>query len=206
MKNYILDANLFFNMQAGLDLGQTTKDVIVNVTTYAQKLKKNKAADFFMPPRVVDEFLSFFDEEKEEFLKDFLSTIIVKSPSTAELNFPAGLFYKLVDDIRQRSYRGLRIGEEEIEAAGRLMLGGGNLNARDFQIKIGAVVKKYRERYRQATRLGFLDSVADLDLIVLARELDGFLISADEGVLNWGRLFGIKEVPLPVWRRQLQEV
>ena len=59
---------------------------------------------------------------------------------------------------------------------------------------IGKFIKSFRERYRQATRFGFLDSTTDLDLIVLTKELDGFLVSTDEGVVSWGRVFGVKEI------------
>ncbi|OGK12607.1 RNA ligase partner protein [Candidatus Roizmanbacteria bacterium RIFCSPHIGHO2_02_FULL_37_15] len=206
MERYILDANLFFNMEAGLGLGEKTEVVVKKLTEMVNKLKAAKRAEFYMPPRVVDEFLSFFDNKEQQFLKNFLSGITVKSPDIAKATFPAQVFYELVADIRQRSYRGLNIGEEEIEKAGRVMLGKNNLSTKDFQIQIGSVVKKFRERYRQATRFGFLDSVADLDLVVLAKELDGFLISTDEGVIHWGRLFGVKETPVGVWKKKLDDL
>ena len=206
MEKYILDANLFFNMEAGLDLGEKTEAVVKKLTDMVNKLKAAKRAEFYLPPRVVDEFLSFFENKEQQFLKNFLSVITVKSPDLAKATFPAQVFYELVADIRQRSYRGLNIGEEEIEKAGRAMLGKNNLSTKDFQMQIGSVVKKFRERYRQATRFGFLDSVADLDLIVLSKELDGFLISTDEGVIRWGRLFGVKETPVSVWKKKLDDL
>lgn len=203
MEKYILDANLFFNMEAGLDLGEKTEEVVKKLTEIGKQLKQNKKAEFYMPPKVVDEFLSFFDNKEQPFLKDFLSVVVVKSPDAGKMNFPAQVFYELVGDIRQRSYRGLNIGEEEIEKAGRSMLNKNNLSTKDFQIQIGSTVKKFRERYRQATRFGFLDSLADLDLIVLAKEIEGFLVSSDEGVLRWGRIFGVKETPVSVWKQKL---
>src|SRR3989338_382170 len=206
MEKYILDANLFFNMEAGLNLGTKTEEGVKRLTEMARKLKIANRAEFFMPPRVVDEFLSFFENKEQPFLKDFLSAITVKSPDVTRMMFPAQIFYELVADIRQRSYRGLNIGEEEIEKAGRAMLGKNNLSTKDFQMQIGSVVKKFRERYRQATRFGFLDSVADLDLIVLSKELDGFLISTDEGVIRWGRLFGVKETPVSVLKKKLDDL
>lgn len=204
MEKYVLDANLFFNMEAGLGLGEKTEDVVKSLTSLAKKLKNNKKSEFFMPPRVVDEFLSFFTNKEQLFLKDLLSSVSVKSPDIGKIAFPAQVFYELVGDIRARSYQGLRVGEEEIEKAGKTMLGKGNLSSKDFQIQIGSVVKKFRERYRQATRFGFLDSLADLDLIVLAKELDAFLVSTDEGVLRWGRIFGVKESPVAMWKARLE--
>lgn len=206
MEKYILDANLFFNMEAGLGLGDKTEEVVKKLTEITKKLKSQKKAEFFMPPKVVDEFLSFFENKEQSFLKDFLAVITVKSPDLGRLDFPAQVFYELVQDIRQRSYRGLNIGEEEIEKAGRTMMDKKNLSTKDFQIKIGSVVKKFRERYRQATRFGFLDSVADLDIIVLTKELDGVLVSTDEGVIRWGRIFGVKESLVSSWKKELHDL
>ena len=205
MEKYIIDTNIFFNMEAGLSLGEKTEDVVKKVTELANKLKRQKKAEFFMPPRAVDEFLSFFENKEEPFLKAFLSAITVKAPEIASVDFPATVFYQLVDDIRQRSYRGLNIGEEEIENTARKMLGREAPDKKSFQIGVGQHIKTFRERYRNATRAGFLDSIADLDLIVLSKEQAGFLITTDEGVLKWGRIFGVKEMPAVAWVKRLEE-
>lgn len=188
MESYILDTNLFFNMQAGLAMGNTTDEVMAQMTQFGKKVK------LYMPPKIVEEFLSFFENKEQNTIKQLMSVITVKSPSIETLAFPASIFYTLVDDIRSRSYRGLRVGEEEIEQAARGMMEAGALPKIEFQKKVGIQIKGFRDRYRQATRVGFLDSVADLDIIVLAKELDGTVVSTDEGLLKWSRLFGVKEM------------
>jgi RNA ligase partner protein len=198
MELYVLDTNLFFNMEAGLGLGQKTEDVVKTITEEAKRLRAENKAHLYMPPKVVDEFLSFFEDKEQPFLKEFLSVITVKSPDYNAMTIPASVFYQLVEDIRFRSYRGLSVGEEEIQKAGREMMGKADLDKKNFQITIGSIIKTFRDRYRQATRTGFLDSVADLDLIMLTKELDGYLVSTDEGVIKWGRTFGVKEITAPV--------
>ena len=47
MERYVLDANLFFNMEAGLGLGEKTESVVKNLTSIAKKLKTNKKSEFF---------------------------------------------------------------------------------------------------------------------------------------------------------------
>jgi uncharacterized protein len=205
MEKYILDTNLFFNMEAGLNLGKKTEEIIVNLTEIISRLKKEKKAEFFMPPSIVSEFLSFFENKEQLFLKNFLSVITIKSPEKSKISFPSTIFYQLVEEIRTRSYRGLNISEEEIESAGRKMMEEKDLGKKDFQIKIGATIKSFRNRYRNATRTGFLDSIADLDLIVLAKEQDGYLISSDEGVIIWGRSFGVKEIPSNLFSQKIQK-
>lgn len=206
MEKYIIDTNFFFNLEIKSGLGESPKEIIINLTKIIKKLNPasagEKKAEFFMPPRVLDEFLTFVDKE-EGFIKDFLSLISVKSPNNAKIDFPSSVFYKLVDEIRERSYKGLRIAEEVVDQAGQKMIGQNNLSKIEYQKTIGDIVTKLRERYRQATRFNFLDSVADLDLIVLSKELDGFLISSDEGVLTWGRIFGIKEVAASLFHSRL---
>ncbi|PIX68987.1 RNA ligase partner protein [Candidatus Roizmanbacteria bacterium CG_4_10_14_3_um_filter_39_13] len=188
MDTYILDTNLFFNMQAGLNFGKSTDEVIKNMTLCGKKV------ELFMPPRIVEEFLSFFENKEQENIKKLLAVITVKSPVIESFQFPASIFYTLVEDIRNRSYRGLRVGEEEIEQAGKSLMNAGPLSKMDFQKRVGQQIKGFRDRYRQATRVGFLDSVADLDIIVLAKETNGTVVSTDEGLLKWSRLFGVKEM------------
>ncbi len=206
MKHFCLDANLFFNMEAGFDLGNTTQEVVETVTAIALKEKQTEQAEFFIPPRVVDEFLSFFEDKNQPFIKEFLSAITIKSPDQSKFSFPAQIFYELIEDVRLRNYQGLQVAQEEIEQAGKIMAGVNTASAKEFQMKIGPVIKKFRQRFRQATRVGFLDSLADLDLILLAKELDGFLVTSDEGVFRWGRKFGVKEIRPALWRKQLQRV
>ncbi len=205
MDTYILDTNLFFNMEAGLNLGQKTEEVVKNITSAAKKLKESKQAIILLPPRVVEEFLSFFENKEQPFIKDFLSSVSVQSPSFNEMTIPASVLYQIIEDIRGRSYRGMTVAEEEIQNAGKDMMGKPELSKMDFQITIGKAVKGFRDRYRQATRFGFIDSLADLDLIMLAKETDGYLVSTDEGVTKWGRVFGIKEMSASVFGTKVSE-
>ena len=73
----------------------------------------------------------------------------------------------------------------------------------NFEIAVGNYIKKFRERYRNATRTGFIDSLADFECIALAKTLDGYLVSTDEGLLSWGRKFGIKEIPAVAWKKRM---
>lgn len=206
MEYFIIDTNIFFNMQSGLNLGKTTLEIIKNLSNLLKKGKKHKVFDFFMTPKIIDEFLSFFEKKEIDKIKDFLSLINIESPDLNKIEFSAVIFQKLIEDIRTRSYRGLNIAEEEIEAAAKKFSQEKILNVKDFQIKIGDFIRRFRERYRKATREGFLDSVADFEIIALAKQKDGFLVSTDEGVVSWGRLFGVKEMPALVFVKHLEFV
>lgn len=206
MKKYIIDTNLFFNMEAGLKLGKKTEEVINNITFSARKLLETGKGEIIMPPRIVEEFLSFFEDKEQTIIKQLLGVITVKSPELSRISFSVDLFYQLVDDIRIRNYRGLNLGEELITKAGKLMNDQKSSSIKEFQIQIGSVIRSYRDRYRQITRFGFIDSLGDLDLIVLAQEQEGFLVSTDEGVIKWGRKFGVREISASVFGEEMRRL
>lgn len=194
MEKAVLDTNLFFNMQSGLGLGSTTHDIVVGLTEKLRKLKEAKKVEILMPPKIVEEFLGFFEDQKQPFITQFLSVITAKSPDTRSQTISAEVLVQFVEDVRQRNYNGLRAGEEELRNAGRRLMGVPPSSTKEIQIAEGEGIKKFRQRFRQATRVGFLDSVADLELILLSKEQDAHLISSDEGVIYWGRALGVKEM------------
>ncbi len=204
MKKFVLDTNLFFNMEAGLGLGSKTEEVVRAMTEGMRRLKESGTHEFYTPPRIMEEFLSFFEDKTQEFLQEFQHEVITKAPHANELQVAAPVLYQMVDEARSRNYRGAAVAEEEIQKAGRAMAQAHDLSKKDFEMTIGPVIKNFRDRYRQTTRFGFLDSVADLDIIMLARELDGVIVSSDEGVIRWGRIFGVREMGVPAFGSMLK--
>ncbi len=206
MNNYVLDTNIFFNMEEGLNLGQKTEEVMIRLTKSAQVLHTKGLGVFYMPPRVVDEMQSFFEDKKDDVLVKFLSVITVQSPRIDTISYSARIFYDLVEDVYMRNLKGLRIGEEEIENGATAVMGAGSLDKKEFQTTVGNAIRGFRERYRRATRFGFLDSVADLDIISLAVEQNAAIISTDAGVLLWGRKFGAKEMSVSAFGERMREI
>ncbi|PJE63295.1 RNA ligase partner protein, partial [Candidatus Roizmanbacteria bacterium CG10_big_fil_rev_8_21_14_0_10_39_6] len=110
-----------------------------------------------------------------------------QSPDISTVSLQAGLFADLVEEIGKRLYRGLRITEETVRAVIQD-------SEKDTRILSETYVKLLRERYRKATREGFLDSTVDLGLILLARQTNGTLVSSDNGLLLWAQRFGCKQL------------
>jgi RNA ligase partner protein len=203
MQNYILDTNLFFNMEGHLGIGETTEKIIRNLTVAMGKTKDTHS--YLIPPTVADEIKTFFDNPEEDFLLDFFKMATIKSPSLTELTISAKTMSDFIDESRERSYRGMKVGEEEMISTGNLFMGKEVLPHKEYQITIGKVIKTFRDRYRNATRTGFLDSKADFELIMLAKETDGYLISTDVGVIKWGRIMGVKEMDSSAFGKMIQE-
>jgi hypothetical protein len=204
METYILDTNLLFNMEAHMGLGETSKDIMASLTEGLKKATRENLM-VMAPPRIIEEIKSFFEKpDEEKFLNDFLSEITVKSPSLTEATISAQVMALYIEESRERGYRGMNVGEEEIAHAGAMFMGTESLPKKEFQITIGKTIKNFRDRYRNATRTGFIDSLADFDLIMLAKEQNGFLVSTDEGVIRWGRMLGVKEVAPTVFGKKIQ--
>ena len=185
-------------MEIKSGFGSTSKEVISSFVPLAKKLMQEDKASFYIAPRIYEELVSFF--EGQTFFEELLSVLIIKSPTITDIQFNAAVFYQLIDEIRERSYRGLRIAEEAIDQAAKKTLTLSEPDRKSYQQSLQEPIKHLRDRYRQATRFNFLDSLADLDLIVLSKELNGILVSSDEGVIRWGRIFGIKEIPAQKFR------
>ena len=203
MEKFVIEINFFLNLEIKSGFGDNPKEICFSLSRLAKDLKARGRAEFFLPPRVRDEFMTFVKGD-EAWVRDIFSILTIKSPNIEKIQFPVEVFYKLVDEIRERSYRGLKIAEEMTDQSAKNIMGKGELDKIEYQKQLGITITKLRDRYRQATRVNFLDSVADLDLIVLCRELDGFLVSSDEGVVRWGRIFGVKEIPPQDLKRRLE--
>ncbi len=53
-------------------------------------------------------------------------------------------------------------------------------------------IQNMRKSYREALREGIIDSKEDVDLILLAKELDALLVTADRGAVKWAEKLGIR--------------
>jgi hypothetical protein len=53
-------------------------------------------------------------------------------------------------------------------------------------------VRKFREKYRNALRYGILDSGPDIDILLLAKELNAAVISQDMGIQKWAEQLGLR--------------
>ena len=90
-----------------------------------------------------------------------------KPPKKHELTCPAFLLYELIEDMRERINKGLRVAEKAVRGVSK---------AGEEEI-----IKDMRRKYREALREGIIDSKEDVDLLLLARELDALLVTADQG-------------------------
>lgn len=169
----VLDTSLFVNPEVRTDFGKTPTEAMENFLSIAAQIP---ILEFYMPPSIFQELLNFIDENKVS--GDLLTIIRQKPPKRHELSCPAFLLYELIEDIRERVNKGLRVAEKAVR-----------------DIKKGEekdVIQSLRRNYREALREGIIDSKEDVDLILLAKELDALLITIDHGVIKWAEKLGIR--------------
>jgi len=200
--NFCLDTNILFSFQKGIALGNSPGEVADQLT----KVGKSKKARFFMPPRIVEELYHLIDPNSKSKIDEFLAHVTVQSPTIHNQTIGVQILYDFVNESRERTQQGLHIADEIIVQTALLYLQRQEMPKIDFQKSLQPIKENLRLRYRNATRTGFIDSLADLDLLFLAKESEASLISADEGVVLWGRKMGVKEMGLSVFGETMRQL
>jgi RNA ligase partner protein len=172
---FVIDTSIFTNPDVYITFGRTPTTALKN---FLKLIIKLEGPDFYMPPSIYEELINFVDIDKIP--KDLQVRIFQKPPKKLEMNVPAFLLYELIEDVRHRIDKGLRVAEQAV----REVI---NDNEPD-------TINNLRRKYRSALREGIIDSKEDVDLILLARELDGILVTADKGIMTWADKLGIRYV------------
>lgn len=169
----VIDTNIFINPDIRNHFGNSPDEAFKN---FLKLVSKKDNIDIYMPPSIFEELMNFVDKNKIE--TKLLILIQQKPPKKYELKVPAFLLYELIEDIRNRVNKGLRLAEKAVRNSPE------NKDSDD-------IIANLRKNYRSALREGIIDSKEDTDLILLAKELDAKLISTDLGVLTWAKKLGI---------------
>jgi RNA ligase partner protein len=176
MERFILDTSIFTNPDIYTQFAQ---DAETAVRAFLE-MSRRTGVEFFMPTSVYDELRNMKD--LDAIAPDFEACIRIRSPRKYDLQIPATIVYELIDEVRKRIDRGLRIAEEHA----KLGYEGGAKG------DVGPVITRLRERYRETLRQGIIDSREDMDVLLLAYELDGVMVCADQGLRTWADKVGIK--------------
>lgn len=169
----IIDTSIFTNPDVYQSFGASPTEAL---HTFLGIVGKLDGPAFYMPPTIYQELLNFV--EIEQIPIEFQIRIFQKPPKRYEMSVPAFLLYELIEDVRHRIDKGLRVAEEAV---------------REVSAETEPeTIANLRKKYRMALREGIIDSKEDVDLILLAKEMDGILISADTGIVKWADKLGIR--------------
>ncbi|WP_202319435.1 RNA ligase partner protein [Archaeoglobus neptunius] len=156
-------------------------------------------------PSVYTELTSFLKRygcDEDVFAK--LDTWLVKkTPNRFEVKIPAAIFYDYIITVRQKMNRGRRLAEEYILEASAIT---SKLEDKsNIEVEIGSLISKFRDKYRAVMRQGILDSAPDLDVLLLAKELEAGVVSSDAGIRKWSERLGLRFVEASKFPRMLKE-
>jgi len=172
-RNVVLDTSLFVNPEVRDSFGSSPTEALNAFLSIAKQID---IVEFFMPPIVFEELMNFV--KREDISGDALLMIQQKPPKKHELRIPAYVLYELIEEMRERVNKGLRVAEKAVR----------NPDNREQ----GDTIKDMRLKYREALREGIIDSKEDVDLLLLSYELDALLVTADRGLIKWADKLGIK--------------
>jgi RNA ligase partner protein len=176
MQRFVLDTSIFTNPDVFRGFGADAQEAIRRFSGLARAT----GAEFYMPGSVYEELCKIKDLSTVG--AEFESVVRIRSPRKHEITIPGALLYELIEEVRYRIDRGLRIAEEAAKEAAQSTEDPGRL------------INKLRGRYREALRQGILDSKEDADVLLLSFELEAALVSADEGLRKWADKVGIEIV------------
>ncbi|MDP2166984.1 MAG: RNA ligase partner protein [Thermodesulfovibrionales bacterium] len=169
----VLDTSLFVNPDVRKSFGANPTEALENFLSLAREVPM---IEFYMPPSVFEELMNFVEPDKIP--PDLFVYLHQKPPMRYELSTPALFIYELIEDMRERVNKGLRFAEKAVRSAETK--------------KADEVIQDLRRKYREALREGIIDSKEDVDLILLAKELNALLVTADKGAIKWAEKLGVE--------------
>lgn len=190
MLSYVLDTSIFTNPDTFTQFGSDSQEAILVFLDLARQT----GARFYIPSTVYNELQLI--KNLETVKPQFESVVRIRSPRRYNILIPSEILYAFIDEIRQRIDRGLRVSEEHARLAHK------TLESEDP----GKLIARLREKYRETLRQGILDSREDADVLMLAYELEGVIVSADEGLRKWADRVGIMMVDPKIYRKVLENL
>ena len=184
----VLDTSVFTNPSTAAQFGNTTLTAFTTFIELADRVKDR--VEIYMPPSIYEELQTFLGDAAPP--PRFELVVSLKAPNRYSVNVPGYLLYELIEDIRTRIDRGLRLAEKAVRET--------------IQDNVEKTIGRFRDRYRDALRVGLLDSREDVDLILLAIELGAALVSSDQGVVRWAERMGVRIIHPENLRGALEEL
>lgn len=170
----VLDTSVFTNPDTASQWGKGAPVAFASFLELASRLRDQ--VRFLMPPSVFEELQHFLGGMKLPARFEYL--VVLQSPDRFMIRVPGFLLYELIDDVRDRINKGLRVAEKAVR-----QVDGENVDK---------TISGLRNQYREALRAGLLDSREDVDLILLSKELGAALVASDHGVRKWADKLGIR--------------
>ncbi len=204
---YVLDTSAVTDPRLRGVLGVSSLESVVReLTRLFTRAHIVASAQFYMTPSTALELRGFLERNGvgDEVINAFLSIISIKAPDMYGTRIPAHVMSNWIQEVSMRFYRGLRVAEQMIRKSSGLAYSAGEKRDRDLLEKqVAEAIHELRARYREATRKGVIDTIVDFDSVILAKELNGSLVTNDDGIKRLCQELGVKYIDPPLFISQL---
>ncbi|ADG13323.1 RNA ligase partner protein [Methanocaldococcus infernus] len=202
-QRFCLDTSAFTEPSVRKALGLESITELTNkiIDLIAQARVKLNISCHIPYPSVYNELIGFLENEgcPRDIIVKVDTWLVKKTPNRYEIKLPSEIFYEYIKDLRERINKGLRIGEEYIIKSSNMVY---DLTKKHPEMKKEEIINKvltknissFRNKYREALRVGTLDSAPDLDVLLLAKELDAAVVASDGGIEKWAQRLGLRFV------------
>lgn len=178
ISHIVVDTSIFVNPDSRFIFGNSVDEAFSN---FLNKLEHKKQINCYIPPSVYEELIKFIDKLPPT---EKIILINKKPPSSYQSSTPAIFLYEFIEEMRVRINKGLRIAEKYTRKGLKITPDSSNEKTEEM-------IKSLRQEYRPALREGIIDSKEDFDLVLLAKEMNAYLATADKGLIKWAAKLGI---------------
>lgn len=167
--NVVLDTSIFTNPDTQSQFGAGVDGALAGFLGETRQ----RDITLYMPASVFRELRNFGSASA---VAEFRRVAVVRGPDLYNLHVPAAIFHEFLRDLRDRVDKGLNIAEKAIRS----------------ENSEPDIIRWVRQHYRQALRHGIVDSVEDLEVVLLAKEVGGVILTADQGIVRMAESMGIE--------------
>ena len=215
-QRFVIDTTALTDTQVRESIGALTLcDGMRGVLELIADARLQLGISCYVPfPSVYDELHDFAKNNgcDSDVLAKIDTWLVKKTPDRYNVMISSRMFHEYVSHMRERINKGMNIAEDAIlEASTKcLFLTSEAKHKNDIEEEIereviGKIVGKFRNKYRNALRYGILDSAPDIDVLLLARELDAAVVASDFGIQKWAEQMGVRYVPAKTFPMMLNE-
>ncbi len=204
---YVLDTSAVADARLRRVFGVESQEEVVRILAgLIAKARIVFGLEVYVAPSVAEEMKRFLSSNgvSREALDELFSWVKVKPPAKYSLSIPAPVFHQYVEEVRKRMMKGLRVAEDLVRKAYREARATGH--GEEGEAGMGRLIHELREKYREATRHGVVDSVEDIDTVLLALELRALLVTNDEGIKRLAESLGIRVIDPVMFATMMRSV
>jgi RNA ligase partner protein len=198
---YVLDTSAITDPRLRKIFNVSTLDGVVR--EYARLLIRAHivlGAEFYTTPSTAMELESFLERNgvDRDAIEMLMGIITIRSPDLYTTRIPAIVMSDWIHDMLIRITKGLRVAEESVRRAARRGYDHGlSRDKGGLEETIAEEIHDLREKYREATRKGVIDTRVDFDLVILTHELKGELVTNDTGIMKLCEQIGVRYIEPP---------